>query len=131
MEELYEIGINEYTFNDLKEVCPEIGNISDADIHKKLAILSYIGCTESMMLDIICSNPFYMIRSNDEVEKLIHTLKNYGVGMLNFLVEDKPEILNLTAEAVEKYFNGRFANGESLNKIAEDLEENPNKFDEI
>lgn len=131
MEELYNIGISEKTLKRMFELEPDITELSNEDIKEKIQILEKIDCTKNQIINIIGSNPQYLIRTNDEIFKLIKYLNEIDFKTLNILFEANPYILNLDSFEINNYINKRKEKGEMLEEILEDLDESPILFNEM
>ena len=131
MIELYNIGINENTINNMIEIIPELKNITSKEVLDKKIILEKINCNNNQIISIISSNPQYLNRTNGEIMNLIQKLINLGFDTLNILFDSNPYILNLEPFEIDDYINNRINNGELLEEIIDDLDSNPYLFCEI
>ena len=128
---LFELGISEETINNMIELFPEIKDMNEKDLQKKVAILEKMNCSKNQIINIIGSNPEYLTKSNTVVLNLINKLIDLGFRNLNILFDSNPYILNLEAFEIENYINNRIKNGESLEDIVDDLDSNPYLFSEV
>ena len=62
---------------------------------------------------------------------MIDKLRKLGFKNLNFLFDENPYILNSSDFEIEEYINERVRNGELLENIVDDMNENAYLFDEI
>jgi hypothetical protein len=131
MIKLYELGINEETINNMLELFPEIREISEEELNKKIVILEKLGCSRNQIINIIGSNPEYLTKSNKIVLELINRLIDLGFRNLNTLFDSNPFVLNFEKFEVDNYINKRKNNGESLEDIVDDLDSNPYLFSEV
>ncbi len=128
---LFELGIIEETINNMIELFPEIKDMNEKDLQKKVAILEKMNCSKNQIINIIGSNPEYLTKSNTVVLNLVSKLIDLGFRNLNILFDSNPYILNLEAFEIENYINNRIKNGESLEDIVDDLDSNPYLFSEV
>ena len=131
MIELYNIGISDDTLKNMIEINPEITELTDQEIIKKVGILKEINCSKTQILSIISSNPIFLSRGINEIIKLLSYLQETGFTCLNILFDSNPYILNLESFEIEKYINDRINQGEILEDIIDDLDSNPYLFQEI
>lgn len=130
-EILKNIGISEKTIDSMIEICPNIQQLNSEEIIEKINILKYEKCNDTQIRDIIGSNPAYLDASETDVKKLIDKLRKLGFKNLNFLFDENPYILNSSDFEIEEYINERVRNGELLENIVDDMNENAYLFDEI
>ncbi|MBQ6477414.1 MAG: hypothetical protein IJI43_03170 [Bacilli bacterium] len=131
MEELYSMGIRDEILKSMIETNPEITELSDSDIRDKENILLNMGCSNKQVLSIIGSNPTFLSRTDERINKLIDYLGSMGFDTLNILFDSNPYILNLEAFEIDNYINNRKNNGEELDNIIDDLDSNPYLFYEM
>ena len=130
MKELYNI-ISEETLLNMIEIEPSIKELEEIEVKEKIDILKEINCSITQIVDIIGSNPHYLNRENSDILKLIQLLLKYGFNTLNILFDSNPYILNLDNFEIEDYVNSKINNGELLEDIVDNLEDNPLLFNEI
>jgi hypothetical protein len=130
-EILKNIGISEKTIDSMIEICPNIQQLNSEEIIEKINILKHEKCNDTQIRDIIGSNPAYLDASETDVKKLIDKLRKLGFKNLNFLFDENPYILNSSDFEIEEYINERVRNGELLENIVDDMNENAYLFDEI
>ena len=131
MIELYNLNISDETINEMIEIVPELKEIDSDEIEDKEIILEKLGCDKGQISNIISSNPTYLIRSNEDILKLIEKLKEYGFSTLNILFDSNPYIFSLESFEIEDYIKERENNGEDLSDIIDNLDSNPFLFLEI
>lgn len=131
MEELYNLDISDNTIKAMMEYNPNIKEMSSLEISEKIALLESINCTEDEIRNIISSNSRYLGRSNEEVLDLIKCLNNYGFKSINILLDSNPYILNLDVFEIEDYINTKKESGMSLEEIVDELDSNPELFNEM
>ena len=131
MIELYNIGISDITIKNMVEINPEIAELTNQEIIKKVKILKEVNCSKSQIVNIISSNPMFLSRGTEEISKLFSYLYKIGFDCLNILFDSNPYILNLDQFEIEKYIKGRIDHGELLEDIVDDLDSNPYLFQEI
>ena len=131
MVELYNMGISETTLKNMLEVNPEISELTKQEIIEKEEILKGINCSHEQILNIICSNPTFLSKTNEEINKLLSYLLEEGFTYLNILFDSNPYILNLEPFEIKKYIDDRVNNGEEKEEIIDDLDSNPYLFQEI
>lgn len=131
MEELYNLDISDNTIKAMMEYNPNIKEMSSLEISEKIALLESINCTEDEIRNIISSNSRYLGRSNEEVLDLIKCLNNYGFKSINVLLDSNPYILNLDVFEIEDYINTKKESGMSLEEIVDELDSNPELFNEM
>ena len=130
-EILKNIGISEKTIDSMIEICPNIQQLNSEEIIEKINILKHEKCNDTQIRDIIGSNPAYLDASETDVKKLIDKLRKLGFKNLNFLFDENQYILNSSDFEIEEYINERVRNGELLENIVDDMNENAYLFDEI
>lgn len=131
MIELYNIGISDTTLKNMIEINPEITELTNQEIIKKVEILKEINCNKSQILNIISSNPLFLSKTNGEIIKLLSFLTEMGFTSLNVLFDSNPYILNLEQFEIKNYINNRVSKGETIDEIIDDLDSNPYLFQEI
>jgi len=131
MEELLKIGISDKTIKQMKELCPDIIELNNNEIIEKIELLKSINCNENQIKNIISSNPYYLDRSNMDIEKLTNKLLELGFENLSILFESNPYILNLDAFEIDKYIKDRENAGEKLENIVEEMDADTSIFQEI
>ena len=131
MEMLFDLGINDDDIKGMLEQCSEILDINENEFNEKIDILTYVGCNERHIRHIIISNPFYLVRSNNDLLKLITYLKRIGFGSINLLFDSNPFLLNKDDFEIENYIDERMKTGMSLDDIVDEIESNPYIIDEI
>lgn len=131
MEELYDLGISEFTIKSMLELYPNIKEFTVEEIRKKIEYLKKLNCSKNQIINIISSNPFYLDRTNDEIILLINKLNDLHFNTLNILFDSNPFILNLEPFEIDNYLNNRMNNNEKIEEIIDDLESNPYLFFEM
>lgn len=131
MEMLFSLGISDSDIKNMLEQCPEIMDMSEKEVNDKIDILTYVGCNERHVRNIIASNPYYLDRINEDVLKLIACLKEIGVSNINLLFDSNPYLLNKDVFEIREYIDTREKNGMSLEDIVDEFESNPYIIDEI
>ena len=125
MDLLYNLGINDLELKGILELVPEILDMSEIEISNKIDILKYIECNDRHIKNILVSNPYYLDRFDNDILKLIGYLKNIGVSNLNLLFDSNPYLLNRDDFEIRDYIENRVKNGDSLDNIICDIEDNP------
>lgn len=128
---LFELGISDNDIKSMLELCPELINIGDDDIKKKIDILSFIGCNIRHIRNILISNPYYLDRIDNDILKLINYLKYIGVSNIYLLFDSNPYLLNKDMFEIEEYINSKIKLGLSISEIVDEFESNPYIIDEI
>lgn len=131
MEELYNLGISENTLKSMLDVEPNLNDLSDKEIQEKEILLSKIGCSRNEIINIISSNCNFLMKTNEEIIKLITYLNQIGFDNLNILFDANPYILNLETFEIEEYINKEVSKGKELEDIIDELDSNPYLFNEI
>lgn len=131
MIELYNMKISDETLKSMIEINPEITELTNQEIIKKVEILKEINCSKTQILSIISSNPLFLSRGINEIIKLLSYLQEIGFTCFNILFDSNPYILNLEPFEIKKYINNRINQGENLDDIVDDLDSNPYLFQEI
>ena len=131
MIEPYNMEISDETLKSMIEINPEITELTNQEIIKKVEILKEINCSKTQILSIISSNPLFLSRGINEIIKLLSYLQEIGFTCLNILFDSNPYILNLEPFEIKKYINNRINQGENLDDIVDDLDSNPYLFQEI
>ena len=89
-EILKKLEISDNTINQMIEICPNIEELSEISILKKIEILKNENCDKIEIRNVISSNPFYLDRSDTDIEKLIKKMKEFGFSELNLLFDGNP-----------------------------------------
>ncbi len=131
IEILKKIGISEKTINHMIEICPNIEELREESILKKIEILKNENCDKTEIRNIISSNSSYLDKSDTDIEKLIKKMKEFGFSELNLLFDGNPYILNLDDFEIENYINKRKEKGELLEDIVDDMSSNLLLFNEV
>ncbi len=131
MEELYNLELSDNTIKVMLEYNPNIKEMSREEIYEKIALLESINCTDDEIRNIISSNSRYLGRTNEEVLDLINSLDNYGFKNINILIDSNPYILNLDVFEIEDYINAKKESGMSIEDIVDELDGNPELFNEM
>lgn len=131
MLELLNLGINDNELKKMLDLEPYIKDLTKDEIIKHIELLNQINCSNMQIINIISVNPTYLINSLNDILKLIKLLNNYGFNHLNFLFDANPFILNLDLYQIDNYINNKLKNGEIIEDIVDDLDSNPNLFNEM
>lgn len=128
---LFELGISDTDIKNMLELCPEIKDMSDDDVKKKIDILSFIGCNIRHIKNILISNPNYLDRIDNDILNLINYLKEIGVSNIYLLFDSNPYLLNKDKFEIEEYINSKIELGLSMDDVVDEFESNPYIIDEI
>lgn len=128
MEIFFEIGFSEDEVLDIKQY---INNLSKEEILFKVYILKRLGCLDRHIKNIILTNPIYLIRSNDDILKLIKKLEDLKFKSIYILLDSNPNILNRDVYEIDEYINNKLNSGIVLEYIVDYLDNNPYIFDEM
>lgn len=131
MKELYNLNLSENTIKSMYEINPNIKNLTNVDIIKKIELLRKIGCKDNEIRNIISSNSIYLTSQDDDILSLIFTLKKLGFTCINILLDSNPYILNLEPFEIQNYIEKRIKNGETLEHIIDTLESDPYLFNDL
>ena len=131
MIELLELNISESTIKEMFKRVPELSDIDSKEIKEKIYFLERINCSNFEIVNIISSNPNYLIRTNKEIGAILEKIVSLGFKRLDFILDANPYILNLDPFEIDNYINKRISNGETKEDIIIDLEENPYLFSEV
>ena len=130
MDRLFELGISDSDLRFMLEQVPNIIDMTNEEISEKIDILTYVGCNEKHIKNIIVSNPGYLDRITDDVLKLISYLKKIGLSDINFLFDSNPYFLNYDVFELEEYIICQIDKGKNIVDIIEGIESNPYVIDE-
>lgn len=130
MDKLFEFGISEDDIRCMLGQVPSIAMVSDADINFKIDILTYLGCVDRHIKNILISNPYCLDRSNSDLVNLIKYLIGLGFTNLNLLFDSNPYFLNYDVFEIKNYFDKRMSKGISLEDIVNEITDNPYIIDE-
>lgn len=130
MNKLFEFGISEDDIRCMLGQVPSIAMVSDADINFKIDILTYLGCVDRHIKNILISNPYCLDRSNSDLVNLIKYLIGLGFTNLNLLFDSNPYFLNYDVFEIKNYFDKRMSKGISLEDIVNEITDNPYIIDE-
>ena len=128
---LFELGIDINDIKNMLDLCPEIKDMDDDDVKKKIDILSFIGCNIRHIKNIIISNPFYLDRIDSDILELISYLKEIGISNIYLLFDSNPYLLNKDKFEIEEYIDSKIKLGLSMDDIVDEFESNPYIIDEI
>lgn len=131
MNELYNLGISEILIKNMLNIYPNLKVITDKEIIRKKYILKQIGCSDFQILNIISCNIMFLNRTDENITKLLSYLYKIGFSTLSILLDSNPYILNLEIFEIKKYIENRLDNGEFLEDIIDDMDSNPEIFNEI
>ncbi len=131
MRELFNLGISDRTIYSMIELSPEIINVHDNVVLHKVEILQSIGCSDSQIINIISSNPNYLLISDTHLAELFNYLRKIGFASLNTLFDGNPYILDLTANNIKQHIDLKLSKGGNIESIIEELESNPYLFSEM
>lgn len=124
---LLELGIDE---EDVKNIMEFNKPYTDYDDYKKnIETLKIIECDDKEINNIIISNPNILIRSNEDIIKLIKKLRFYGFSNINILFDTNPFLLNKDDYEIEEYFNDKIKQGLSVSEIIDIIESEPYAMD--
>lgn len=130
MDRIIELGISDIELSGMLEQCPSIISMNNKEVDNLLGILRYIGCNHNQVRNIIISNPYYFDRMIDDILKLIMYLRERGFGNLNLLFDMNPFLLNKDYFEIREYVNKRILEGNLLEDIIDEIENNPYIIDE-
>ena len=128
---LFELGINENEIINMIEQVPEIKDLEDIEIERKIYLLKQIGCLDKHIRNILIANPYYLDSFNEDIISLIKTLNKYRFNNIYLLLDSNPFILNLESFEIEDYINNKLKNNYELEDIINELESNPYLFNEM
>lgn len=131
MDFLFEYGFNELEIKDMLDNYFYLRFLNKEEIVSKILILKHICCNDNSIKNIILTNPYYLNRSDTDILVLIKCLNKYGFKNLNYLFDSNPYILNKDEYEVNNYINNRISNGDVLEDIVEEMDNNPYLFDSI
>mgnify|MGYP002625554896 CR=1 FL=1 len=131
MRELYNLDLSENTIKAMYEMNPDIKDLTDLDVIKKIELLRQIGCKDNEIRNIISSNSTYLTSEDDDILLLIITLKKLGFTCINILLDSNPYVLNLEPFEIKNYIDNRIKNGETLEDIVDNLESEPYLFNDF
>ena len=131
MRELYNLDLSENTIKAMYEMNPDIKDLTDLDVIKKIELLRQIGCKDNEIRNIISSNSTYVTSEDDDILSLIITLKKLGFTCINILLDSNPYILNLEPFEIKNYIDNRIKKGETLEEIVDNLESEPYLFNDF
>lgn len=130
MDKLFEFGISEDDIRCMLGQVSSIAMVSDTDINFKIDILTYLGCVDRHIKNILISNPYCLDRSNSDLVNLIKYLIGLGFTNLNLLFDSNPYFLNYDVFEIKNYFDKRMSKGISLEDIVNEITDNPYIIDE-
>ena len=132
MDEIFKkMNISQNTIAQMKELNPNLDNVSKFKILQKIDILQKENCDKIQIRNIISSNSLYLDRLNTDINNLIKKLKKYGFDNLDLLFDSNPYILNLDDFEIENYIKQQTENGENIEDIIDELSSNPLLFNNI
>ena len=106
---LLELGISIQDVNNIIEFNNDITDYED--YKKNIEALKMIDCDESEIRNIIISNPNILLRSNDDLIKLINCFKKLGFTSLNILFDSNPFLLSKDDFELINFFNKKRKEG--------------------
>lgn len=131
MQVLYNFGLNDNNIKDMVDLCPIIKNTDDETIIKNIEILKKIECNDKQLKNILISNPFFLMKSSEDISDLITKLKELKVNNLNLLFDSNPFLLNKEVYEIDEYIDKSVKLGKSLINAVDELESNPYIIDEM
>ena len=75
-----------------------INSIPDKTISSLIKLLEEIGCSTSIIKNIIITNPFYLSQSILMIKDLLRLIEKIGVSSIPYLLDGNPYILNISYE---------------------------------
>lgn len=130
MHPLDNYGITTEDLKIMLEINPEIATLDYEDISYNLDILKAIGCTDSIIKNIIVSNPLYLSRDKEDIITLIAKLKSLKCSTLKLLFDANPFLLNKDGYEIDEYIKNKLSENKTLEEIVDELETNPYIIDE-
>lgn len=131
MNQFYNFGISEKEIVNMINICNEIKNLKENEITNKILILQKLGCSNRHIRNILISNPFYLIRFDSDIVKLINKLISLGFECLNILFDTNPYILNKDSYEIDNYIKYKLKQGYLKEDIIDELESDPFIFETI
>ena len=95
MDTLVRYGFSIEDIKNMMDSNQEIENIEDSVILKLIKLLENENCSQDSIKNIFITNPFYLNRDVEKVERLFKELKKNGIKKLNILFDMNPYLLNL------------------------------------
>ena len=114
MDTLVRFGFSIEEIKNMMDSNMEIENINDKNILKLIKLLEFENCTERIIKNIFITNPFYLSRNPDDIEKLFNELKKLGVKKLNIFFDTNPYLLNLSEDYLKMLIKNKKLKGNEL-----------------
>lgn len=131
MDKLIELGLSSNDIENMILLNPMIKFLNLNEIERNILILENIQCDTSHIRNIFITNPFYLTRSIDDIEKLINKLLSLGFTNLNLLFDTNPFFLNLDSFEIDDFIKDKQKNGMLLVDIIDLIDNNPYIIDII
>lgn len=114
---LFEYNFTTSEIAEMLEVNPNIKELSDEDIKSLIDILIDLNCSESIIKNILISNPLYLNNYEESVKKLITKLKKLGITRLDITFDSNPFILNMETTYVDSFIEEKLNEGLETEEI--------------
>ncbi len=100
--------------DDLKivlESCEDIKFLDDTEIEDRINFLKNVDCSIQQIKNIIIYNPWFLIRSLIDLNKLKDKLISIGITNLNITFDTNPLILNKEVFEIDDFINNKIKEG--------------------
>lgn len=131
MDKLIELGLSSNDIENMILLNPMIKFLNFEEIESNISILENIQCENRHIKNILITNPFYLTRSIDDIEKLINKLLSLGLTNLNLLFDANPFFLNLDSFEIDEFIKEKQKDDMLLVDIIDLIDSNPYIFDMI
>jgi len=131
MFELYKLGLTDKDIKIVLEQLPELIELTEEEISKKINLLELIGCHTSQIRNIIITNPYYLESIKEDVINLVNKLTSLGITYPHLLFDSNPYFLNKEVFEIEDYIKLKINKGQLIENIINELEQNPYIIDEF
>lgn len=117
MKYLIELGISENDLKNIFEINNNIADLSDEEVIKNIELLRNINCSDSIINNIVISNPVYLLRDTFDLVELVNKLNSIGIKRLDIVFDSNPWLLNKDSYEIDDFIEKKTKEGLSLEDI--------------
>ena len=119
--------LNEIEIDEIVSINENIKE--ETDVNEKIELLESLDIEDSIIRNIIKSNPFFLTRTTNDLKELITRLKKIGIIEFDTMFDTYPYLLNKNSYEIDEFLK---ANRDKTDEdIKEILESRPYEIDEI
>ncbi len=125
MLELYNLGFAETNLKNMIDSNPEIIELEEIEIVRKIEYLKHVGCTEVQIKNILIGNPWYFSRILTDVMAMIQKLKDLKFEAIHLMIDSHPFLLNIDCFEIDDFIERKQEEGYEIDDILDMIDENP------